>query len=60
VEKKNEKELAHDLRYKDVVDIIEIIDYSICRELHLELKCLNSTVIRKTESPPGTGRTYEG
>ena len=31
------KELTYELTYKDVVDIMKIIDESTCRELHLEI-----------------------
>jgi hypothetical protein len=44
---KNEKKLTYDLTYKDVVDILEIIDHSTCGELHLELEDLKLTVVKK-------------
>ena len=45
--KKNEAKLTHDLTYKDVVDILEIIDHSTSGEVHLELKDLKLTVVKK-------------
>ena len=47
--KNSEKKLAYDLTYKDVVDILDIIDNSKCRELHLELGDLKLT-LRKRRS----------
>ncbi len=44
------KKLSYDLTYKDVVDLLEIIDHSTCRELHLQLEDLNLTVIKKGEN----------
>ncbi len=44
------KKLTYDLTYKDVVDLLEIIDHSTCRELHLQLEDLNLTVIKKGEN----------
>ncbi len=46
-----EKKLTYDLTYKDVVDLLEIIDRSACRELHLELEDFTLTVVKKSENP---------
>ena len=43
----NEKKLTYDLTYKDVVDILEIIDHSVCRELSVELGDLKLTVVKR-------------
>ncbi|MFH1081056.1 MAG: hypothetical protein V1766_12505, partial [Pseudomonadota bacterium] len=32
-----DKGITYQLTYKDVVDIMKIVDESICRELHLEI-----------------------
>ncbi len=45
--KKNEFKSLCSLTYKDVVDILEIIDDSVCGELHLELEDLKLTVIKR-------------
>jgi hypothetical protein len=47
VERKKEKKLTCDLTYKDVVDILEIIDHSTHGELHLELEDLKLTVVKR-------------
>ncbi len=44
--KSNEKELTYDLTYKDVVDILKIIDESTCQELHLELGDLKLDIVK--------------
>ena len=44
--------ITYDLTYKDVVDILKIIDDSPCQELHLELEDLKLDLI-KGEPPPG-------
>jgi len=55
--KKNEAKSTRDLTYKDVVDILEIIDHSTCGELHLELGELKLTVVkREGDGVPSTGR----
>ena len=55
--KKNETKLAYDLTYKDVVDILEIIDHSTSGELHLELGNLELTVVkRRGESLSATAK----
>lgn len=43
----NERELTYDLTYKDVVDILEVIDGSTCRELHIESGDLKLTVVKR-------------
>jgi hypothetical protein len=45
--KKNKHRLTDELKYKDVVDILEIIDHSTHGELHLELEDLQLTVIKR-------------
>jgi hypothetical protein len=47
MERKKEKKLTYDLTYKDVVDILEIIDHSTPGELHLELEDLKLTVVKR-------------
>ncbi len=59
--KKNEPQLAHglsskDLTYKDMVDILEIIDHSTGGELHLEIGDLKLTVVKKREVGPSEGK----
>jgi len=39
--------LTYDLTYKDVVDILEVIDGSTCRELHVESGDLKLTVVKE-------------
>ena len=43
----SERELTYDLTYKDVVDILEVIDRSTCRELHVESGDLKLTVVKR-------------
>lgn len=51
--KSDEVRLTYDLTYKDVVDILKIIDDSSSEELHLELGDLKLDVIKgKTSRPP--------
>lgn len=45
--RKKEKKLTYDLTYKDVIDILEIIDHSTPGELHLELGDLKLTVVKR-------------
>jgi len=59
VEERKEKKLTYDLTYKDVVDILEIIDHSTSGELHLELEDLRLTVVKKGYHPPATVRSSE-
>ncbi len=47
VERKKEMKLTYDLTYKDVVDILEIIDHSTPGEVHLELEDLKLNVVKK-------------
>lgn len=52
--KEIKKELTYNLTYKEVVDILQIMNGSTnCRELHLELEDLKLTIIRQENSPPG-------
>jgi hypothetical protein len=52
--KEIKKELTYNLTYKEVVDILQIMNESTnCRELHLELEDLKLTIIRQENSPPG-------
>jgi hypothetical protein len=39
--------LTYDLTYKDVVDILEVIEQSTCRELHVESGDLKLTVVKR-------------
>ena len=48
----DQTQIAYDLTYKDVVDILKIIDESPCQELHLELEGLKLD-LTKGEPPPG-------
>jgi acetyl-CoA carboxylase biotin carboxyl carrier protein len=50
--KSDQTQINYDLTYKDVVDILKIIDDSPCQELHLELEGLKLDLI-KGEPPPG-------
>jgi acetyl-CoA carboxylase biotin carboxyl carrier protein len=50
--KSDQTQITYDLTYKDVVDILKIIDDSPCQELHLELEGLKLDLI-KGEPPPG-------
>jgi acetyl-CoA carboxylase biotin carboxyl carrier protein len=51
--KEIKKELTYNLTYKEVVDILQIMNESTnCRELHLELEDLKLTIIRQENSPP--------
>jgi len=63
VEEKNEKKLTYDLTcdltYKDVVDLLEIIDHSTSGELHLELEGLKLTVVKKGYQPSAAARSLE-
>ena len=43
----DESGLTYDLTYKDVVDILEVIDRSTCRELHVESGDLKLTVVKR-------------
>jgi len=55
--KKNETKLTYHLTYKDVVDILEIIDHSTSGEFHLELGNLKLTVVkRRGESLSATAK----
>ncbi|MBU2498386.1 MAG: hypothetical protein KKE57_05770 [Proteobacteria bacterium] len=44
---RDESGLTYDLTYKDVVDILEVIDHSTCRELHVESGDLKLTVVKR-------------
>jgi hypothetical protein len=43
----NEPMLTYALTYKDVVDILTVIDHSACRELRIELGDFKLTVIKR-------------
>ena len=49
--KSDQTQITYDLTYKDVVDILKIIDDSPCQELRLELEGLKLDLI-KGEPPP--------
>jgi acetyl-CoA carboxylase biotin carboxyl carrier protein len=52
--KEIKKELTYNLTYKEVVDILRIMNESTnCQELHLELEDFKLTVIRQGNSSPG-------
>ncbi len=58
--KEDETKLTYDLTYKDVIDILRIIDDSTCRELHLELGDLKLDLVKgqpagltPVAAPPG-------
>lgn len=44
----DQKRLTYTLTYKDVVDIIQIIDHSKCRELNLEVGDLKMIIVKKS------------
>ncbi len=46
------KGLTYELSYRDVVDIMKIIDESLCRELHLEIGDFKLDLVK---GPPGAG-----
>jgi len=50
--KPSETELSYDLTYKDVVDILKIIDDSMCKELHLELGDLKLDIVKGPQGNP--------
>jgi hypothetical protein len=43
----NEPMLTYELTYKDVVDILTVIDSSACQELHIELGDFKLTVVKR-------------
>jgi acetyl-CoA carboxylase biotin carboxyl carrier protein len=47
-----EKEPVYTLTYRDVVDILKIIDESSCQELHLELNEVRLDVVRGRQDAP--------
>lgn len=47
-----EKEPVYTLTYRDVVDLLKIIDESSCQELHLELNELRLDVVRGRQDAP--------
>ena len=53
----SDQKLTYDLTYKDVVDILDVIDHSVCRELRIQLEGFEMTVVKrkstgnKDESP---------
>ena len=57
MERKKEKKLRCELTYKDVIDILKIVDHSTPGELYLELGDLKLTVIkRRGDSPSATAK----
>ena len=55
--KSDQTPITYDLTYKDVVDILKIIDDSPCQELHLELEGLKLDLIKG--EPPHGGKRAE-
>lgn len=53
------KQLTYELSYKDVVDIMKIIDESTCREMHLEIGDFKLDLV-KDPSGPGSGVFPQG
>jgi acetyl-CoA carboxylase biotin carboxyl carrier protein len=51
--KSDQTPITYDLTYKDVVDILKIIDDSPCQELHLELEGLKLDLIKGEPTPGG-------
>ncbi len=49
--KSDQTQITYDLTYKDVVDILKIINESPCQELHLELEGLKLDLIKGEPSP---------
>jgi hypothetical protein len=48
----NEPLLTYELTYKDVVDILTVIDSSACRELHIERGDFKLTVVKRGHPVP--------
>lgn len=48
----NEPLLTYELTYKDVVDILKLIDHSACRELRIELGDFKLTVVKRGRPVP--------
>jgi hypothetical protein len=42
-----ERGLTYDLTYKDVVDILEVVEHSTCHELHIESGDLRLTIEKR-------------
>ena len=55
--KSDQTQITYDLTYKDVVDILKIIDDSPCQELRLELEGLKLDLIKG--EPPAGGKRVE-
>jgi acetyl-CoA carboxylase biotin carboxyl carrier protein len=51
--KSDQTPITYDLTYKDVVDILKIIDDSPCQEMHLELEGLKLDLIKAEPTPGG-------
>ncbi len=51
------KGLTYELTYKDVVDIMKIIDESVCQELHLEIGDFKLDLVK---GPPGPRANTQG
>ncbi len=56
---KKEAESTPDLTYKDVVDILEVIDHSNGGELNLELEDLKLSVVKKVTPHRLAGETAD-
>lgn len=56
----DEVRLTYDLTYKDVVDILKIIDDSTSQELHLELGDLKLDIIKGKEPGPAAAEPVRG
>ena len=48
----NEPVLTYELTYKDVVDILKIVDSSACREVRIELGDFKLTVVKRGSRVP--------
>ncbi len=47
-----EEELSYSLTYKDIIDIMKIIDDSTCRELQIELEDLKLKIVKANPGNP--------
>jgi acetyl-CoA carboxylase biotin carboxyl carrier protein len=47
-----DSELSYKLTYKDIVDIIKIIDDASCHELHIELEDLKLKIVKRDQQIP--------
>ena len=51
----DQKEITYSLTYKEILDILKIIDESPCQELRLEVEGLKLEIIKGKDSPPASG-----